>query len=162
MRQNRILRLLGHRLTVRVGLAHALSDSTAVGLYAASPTCRVRGREAAAGRAYGFLGLTAVGLGGMLGGHLAYRQASGGNHAEEVPHLVTEGRHRIGAVDEFPAGQPVRRSGDHEPVQVVREPGAEIHAQRTRPGHRPSAGLRNPDHRRPCRGTPAPPGRGRT
>ncbi|MFF5522905.1 Rieske 2Fe-2S domain-containing protein [Streptomyces coeruleorubidus] len=123
-----------HRQQQRVGLAHALSNFTAVGLYAASLTCRVKGREAA-GRAYSYLGLTAVGVGGMLGGHLAYRQASGANHAEEVPHVVTEGWHRIGTVDEFPAGQPVRRSVDDVPVLVVREPGGAIHALAERCSH---------------------------
>lgn len=71
-----------HRQQQRVGLVHALANSTAVGLYAASLTSRVKGRHSTA-RVYGFLGLTAVALGGMLGGHLAYRQASGANHAEE-------------------------------------------------------------------------------
>ncbi|MFD5268962.1 Rieske 2Fe-2S domain-containing protein [Streptomyces sp. NPDC058335] len=123
-----------HRQQQRVGLVHALSNTAAVGLYAASLACRVKGREAA-GRAYGFLGLTAVGLGGMLGGHLAYRQASGANHAEEVPHVVTEGWHRIGTVDEFPAGQPVRRSVDDVPVLVVRELGGTIHALAERCSH---------------------------
>ncbi|MEU1191273.1 Rieske (2Fe-2S) protein [Streptomyces sp. NPDC005859] len=123
-----------HRRQQRVGLVHALANTAAVGLYAASLACRVKGREAA-GRAYGFLGLTAVGLGGMLGGHLAYRQASGANHAEEVLHVVTEGWHRIGTVDEFPAGQPVRRSVDDVPVLVVREPGGTIHALAERCSH---------------------------
>jgi nitrite reductase/ring-hydroxylating ferredoxin subunit/uncharacterized membrane protein len=123
-----------HRQQQRVGLVHALTNTAAVGLYAASLACRVKGREAA-GRAYGFLGLTAVGLGGMLGGHLAYRQASGANHAEEVPHVVTEGWHRIGTLDEFPAGQPVRRSVDDVPVLVVRELGGTIHALAERCSH---------------------------
>ncbi len=123
-----------HRQQQRVGLVHALTNTAAVGLYAASLACRVKGREAA-GRAYGFLGLTAVGLGGMLGGHLAYRQASGANHAEEVPHVVTEGWHLIGTVDEFPAGQPARRSVDDVPVLVVRELGGTIHALAERCSH---------------------------
>ncbi|MEV6958674.1 Rieske (2Fe-2S) protein [Streptomyces sp. NPDC051207] len=123
-----------HRQQQRVGLVHALTNTAAVGLYAASLACRVKGREAA-GRACGFLGLTAVGLGGMLGGHLAYRQASGANHAEEVPHVFTEGWHRIGTVDEFPAGQPVRRSVDDVPVLVVRELGGTIHALAERCSH---------------------------
>lgn len=50
----------------------------------AALTSRVKGRHATA-RVYGCLGLAAVALGGMLGGHLAYRQASGANHAEQVP-----------------------------------------------------------------------------
>ncbi|MGW5974385.1 Rieske 2Fe-2S domain-containing protein [Streptomyces sp. NPDC055186] len=123
-----------HREQARVGLVHAMANWAAVGLYATSLTCRLKGRTGA-GRAYGFLGLTAVGLGGMLGGHLAYRQASGANHAEEVPHVVREGWHRIGAVAEFPAGQPVRRVVDDVPVLVVRESGEAIHALAERCSH---------------------------
>ncbi|MBC3990522.1 Rieske (2Fe-2S) protein [Streptomyces sp. AC563] len=123
-----------HRQQQRVGLAHALSNTTAVALYAASLACRLRGRTGR-GRTYGFLGLTAVGVGGMLGGHLAYRQASGANHAEEVPHVITEGWHRIGTMDEFPAGRPVRRSVDDVPVLVVRETGGTVHALADRCSH---------------------------
>ncbi|MFF9203666.1 Rieske 2Fe-2S domain-containing protein [Streptomyces sp. NPDC014986] len=118
----------------RVGLVHAVANTTAVALYGASLLCRLTGR-AGAGRATGFLGLTAVGLGGMLGGHLAYRQAAGANHAEEVPYVVGEGWHRIGGVDEFPAGQPVRRTVDDVPVLVVREPGGTFHALAERCSH---------------------------
>ncbi|MDO0925298.1 Rieske 2Fe-2S domain-containing protein [Streptomyces sp. TG1A-8] len=123
-----------HRQQMRVGLVHALANTAAVGLYSASLACRIKGRTAA-GRTYGFLGLTAVGLGGFLGGHMAYRQASGANHAEEVPHVVTQGWHRIGTVDEFPAGRPVRRSVDDVPVLVVRESGGTIHALAERCSH---------------------------
>ncbi|PPS77046.1 MULTISPECIES: Rieske (2Fe-2S) protein [Streptomyces] len=123
-----------HRPQQRVGLVHALSNTAAVGLYSASLACRVKGREGA-GRAYGFLGLTAVGIGGMLGGHLAYRQASGANHAEEVPNVVSQGWHRIGAVADFPAGEAVRRSVDDVPVLVVRETGGTIHALAERCSH---------------------------
>lgn len=123
-----------HRSQQRTGLVHALANTTAVGLYAASLACRLKGRTGA-GRALGFLGLTATGVGGMLGGHLAYRQASGANHAEEVPHVVTAGWHRVGAVAEFPAGQPVRRSVDDVPVLVVRESGGAFHALADRCSH---------------------------
>jgi nitrite reductase/ring-hydroxylating ferredoxin subunit/uncharacterized membrane protein len=123
-----------HPRQQRIGLVHALSNTAAVGLYAASLVCRAKEREGA-GLAYGFLGLTAVGLGGMLGGHLAYRQASGANHAEEVPNVVSAGWHRIGTVDEFPAGEPVRRSVDDVPVLVVRETGGAIHALAERCSH---------------------------
>ncbi|MFJ4693023.1 Rieske 2Fe-2S domain-containing protein [Streptomyces sp. NPDC088766] len=123
-----------HREQTRVGLVHAVANLAAVGLYAASLTCRLRGRPAA-GRTYGFLGMTAVGLGGMLGGHMAYRQASGANHAEEVPHVVRAGWHRIGAVDEFPVEQPVRRVVDDVPVLVVRRSGGAVHALAERCSH---------------------------
>jgi nitrite reductase/ring-hydroxylating ferredoxin subunit len=123
-----------HREQMRVGLAHAMANTAAVGLYAASLACRIRGRDRL-GRTYGFLGLSAAGLGGMLGGHLAYRQASGANHAEEVPHVVTEGWHRIGGVEEFPAGEPVRRSVDDVPLLVVREPGGTVQTLAERCSH---------------------------
>ncbi|QIJ66786.1 Rieske (2Fe-2S) protein [Streptomyces sp. JB150] len=123
-----------HRPQQRVGLVHALANTAAVGLYAASLACRVKGR-AGAGRSLGFLGMAAVATGGLLGGHLAYRQASGANHAEEVPHVVSPGWHRIGAVAEFPAGQAVRRSVDDVPVLVVRESGGELHVLADRCSH---------------------------
>jgi nitrite reductase/ring-hydroxylating ferredoxin subunit/uncharacterized membrane protein len=127
-----------HRQQQRVGLVHAWANNTAVALYAASYACRAKdgaGRRSTAGRVLGFLGLTAVGIGGMLGGHLAYRQASGANHAEEVPHLIGEGWHRVGAVADFPVGRAVRRMVDDVPVLVVRETGGEIHALSDRCSH---------------------------
>lgn len=123
-----------HREQTRVGLVHAAANLAAVGLYATSLAFRLRGRTGA-GRAYGFLGLTAVGFGGMLGGHLAYRQASGANHAEEVAHVVREGWHRVGTVDEFPVGEPVRRVVDDVPVLVVRQSGGTVHALAERCSH---------------------------
>jgi nitrite reductase/ring-hydroxylating ferredoxin subunit len=147
-RENRVLRLFDHlerdprpdpvidafRPQMRVGLAHAVSNTAALGLYTASLACRVTGRTRA-GRTLGFLGLAAVGAVGRLGGHLAYRQAAGAHHAEAVPDVLTEGRHRIGAVDDFPPGRPVRRSADNVPVVVVREAGGQIHALADRCSH---------------------------
>ncbi|MGW3356364.1 Rieske 2Fe-2S domain-containing protein [Streptomyces bungoensis] len=123
-----------HRQQMRVGLVHALANAAAVGMYATSLACRVKGRTTA-GRVYGFLGLTAVGIGGMLGGHLAYRQASGANHAEEVAHVVRDTWHRVGAVADLPAGEPVRRVVDDVPVLVLRESGGTIHALADRCSH---------------------------
>ncbi|MGW0422226.1 Rieske 2Fe-2S domain-containing protein [Streptomyces sp. NPDC003015] len=122
------------RPQMRVGLVHAVSNTAAVGLYTASLACRLTGRGRA-GRTLGFLGLAAVGTGGMLGGHLAYRQAAGANHAEAVPHVVGGRWHRIGAVDDFPPGRPVQRSVDDVPVLVVRETGGAIHALADRCSH---------------------------
>ncbi|WP_053850155.1 Rieske 2Fe-2S domain-containing protein [Streptomyces sp. NRRL B-24085] len=122
------------RPQMRVGLVHAVSNTAAVGLYTASLACRLTGR-ARAGRTLGFLGLAAVGTGGMLGGHLAYRQAAGVNHAEAVPHVVSDRWHRIGALDDFPAGAPVRRAVDDVPVVVVREGDGAIHALADRCSH---------------------------
>ena len=60
----------------RVGFVHLLSNLTATTCYAASYRSRLRG-DTAAGRALGLLGLTAVGIGGALGGHLTYAQGVG-------------------------------------------------------------------------------------
>ncbi len=72
-----------HREQQRVGFVHMLSNVAALGLFSASLVARVRGRERT-GRTLSYAGLTAVGLGGYLGGHLAYRLAAGANHAPPV------------------------------------------------------------------------------
>ncbi|QGZ51976.1 Rieske 2Fe-2S domain-containing protein [Streptomyces sp. QHH-9511] len=114
------------RRQMRVGLMHAAVNITAVGLYAGSFTARMRGRPVL-GKALGFAGLLTVSVGGAIGGHLAYRQASGANHAEAVPQLVEPGWHPIGAVADFPVGEAVRRHVDDVPVLVVRESGEQVH-----------------------------------
>lgn len=110
----------------RVGFVHAAANITAVALYAGSFAARLRGRTRL-GKVLGFAGLSVVGVGGAIGGHLAYRQASGANHAEAVPDLVKPGWHEIGAVVDFPVGEPVRRHIDEVPVVVVRESGGQVH-----------------------------------
>jgi nitrite reductase/ring-hydroxylating ferredoxin subunit/uncharacterized membrane protein len=114
------------RQQMRVGLVHAAANITAVALYAGSFTARTQGRTRL-GKALGFAGLAAVGLGGTLGGHLAYRQASGANHAEAVPHLVKSEWQEIGVVADFPVGRAVRRHVDDVPVLVVRESSNTVH-----------------------------------
>lgn len=114
------------RQQMRVGLVHAAANVTAVALYAGSFAARTGGRTAL-GKALGFAGLSVVSLGGAIGGHLAYRQASGANHAEAVPHLVEPGWHEIGAVADLPVGQASRRHIDDVPVLVVRESGNRVH-----------------------------------
>ncbi|MEU6314161.1 DUF2231 domain-containing protein [Streptomyces sp. NPDC047014] len=59
----------------RVGLAHVLSNAVAVTCYAVSLSHRLTGRTAT-GRLWSWAGLTATGLTGALGGHIAYRRAS--------------------------------------------------------------------------------------
>jgi nitrite reductase/ring-hydroxylating ferredoxin subunit/uncharacterized membrane protein len=55
----------------RVGLVHATANSAALSLYAGSWVARRRGHRAA-GVALSVAGAVAVGIGGWLGGHLAY------------------------------------------------------------------------------------------
>ncbi|MFF9690013.1 Rieske 2Fe-2S domain-containing protein [Streptomyces sp. NPDC014623] len=109
----------------RVGLVHAAANVTAVVLYGGSFVARTRGRSGL-GKALGFAGLSVAGLGGAIGGHLAYRQASGANHAEAVPNLVRPGWHGIGSVTDFEADRPIRRHVDGVPVLVVRGTGDDV------------------------------------
>ncbi|MFB4420877.1 Rieske 2Fe-2S domain-containing protein [Streptomyces sp. QL37] len=111
----------------RVGLAHAAVNGTAVVLYGGSLVARLRGRSGL-GKALGLAGLSVVGIGSALGGHLAYRQASGANHAESVSNTVGAGWHDVGDMSDFEVGRPARRHVDGVPVVVVRESGDEIRA----------------------------------
>ena len=105
----------------RVGLVHAAANITAVAAYAGSLAARLKGRPVL-GRALGFTGLTVATVGGVLGGHLAYRQGAGVSHAEAVPLLVEPGWHRVGALADFPLEVPVRRMVGEVPVVVVAPP----------------------------------------
>lgn len=102
----------------RVGVVHAAANSAAVVLYALSLAARRRGRG---GRLLGLAGLTAVSLGGYLGGHLSYRQAAGVNHADSVEHIVAPGWHPVGVPEDFPPGRPVRKMVGDVAVLVVRD-----------------------------------------
>ncbi|CAL9315387.1 MULTISPECIES: Rieske 2Fe-2S domain-containing protein [unclassified Streptomyces] len=118
----------------RVGLVHAAANLTAVALYASSYLARRRGRVWR-GKALGLAGLSVVAAGGALGGHLAYRQAAGANHAEYVSHAVGPGWHDVGAVSEFPVGRPVRRRAGEVEVMVFREDAATVHVLADRCSH---------------------------
>ncbi|GGX89512.1 Rieske 2Fe-2S domain-containing protein [Streptomyces minutiscleroticus] len=117
----------------RVGVVHAASNVVAVSLYTGSYVARKRGHNLL-GRALGLAGLGAVSVGGALGGHMAYRQASGANHAEDVPHLVEPGWHRVADLAELPEGRPVRRDIGDVGVVVVRE-GDDVHVLAERCSH---------------------------
>ncbi|GAA3169119.1 MULTISPECIES: Rieske (2Fe-2S) protein [Streptomyces] len=118
----------------RTGLVHALAGSAATGLYAASWVQRGRGHPAR-GKALGFLGLAAAGAGGMLGGHLAYRQGAGTNKAVSVPELVADRWYPVGHLEDFPVGQAVRRMVGEVAVLVVREANGRILALADRCSH---------------------------
>ena len=116
-----------HEQQQRVGVVHAAANAVAVGLYTGSLVARVRG-DRTTGRVLGYAGLSMLGLSGYLGGHLAYRQAVGANHAEDVPHLVSPGWHDLCALDDLgPDGEGrVRVLGEGAnavPVLVVRRGG---------------------------------------
>ncbi|MEU0837611.1 Rieske (2Fe-2S) protein [Streptomyces sp. NPDC005969] len=123
-----------HEDQMRAGLVHAASIAAAIGLYAGSWVHRGRGRTAL-GKALGFAGLCTAGTGAMLGGHLAYRQAAGANKAAAVPHLLEEGWHPVGRVEDFPVGEVVRRELGEVPLLVFRQPGGRIHVLAERCSH---------------------------
>ncbi|RKS68003.1 nitrite reductase/ring-hydroxylating ferredoxin subunit [Motilibacter peucedani] len=108
-----------HPQQQRVGLVHAASNGLGVAFYAASLVARLRGRPVSA-RVLGLAGLSAIGVGGYLGGHLAYRQGAGVNHVEDVPHLVPPGWNDVCAIDDLPEGRPALQHLGDVPLLVVR------------------------------------------
>lgn len=122
-----------HREQQRVGLVHAMGTAAASALYGASLVARLRGRDAA-GRTLGLAGLGALFAGGYLGGHLAFRQAAGANHADQVSHLVSLGWHDLCPADDLPDGWPVRRALGYIALFVLRE-GDDIHVLTDRCSH---------------------------
>lgn len=119
-----------HEQQMRVGVVHAAINTTAAGLYGASLLARTRGT----GRALRYAGLVAAAAGGLLGGHISFRQAGGANHAEAVPHLVEPGWHELSAIDELPEGRPVRVPLGEIPLLVVRQ-GTDVHVLADRCSH---------------------------
>jgi nitrite reductase/ring-hydroxylating ferredoxin subunit len=122
-----------HRQQQRVGLVHAMGTTTASLLYSASLVARARGRDTT-GRALGYAGLTALFAGGYLGGHLAFRQAAGANHADQVAHLVPLGWHDLCEVSELPDGWPVQRRLGYISLFVLRD-GEDVHVLTDRCSH---------------------------
>ncbi|MEO6827454.1 MAG: Rieske 2Fe-2S domain-containing protein [Microbacteriaceae bacterium] len=102
----------------RVGLVHAISNVVASGLYVASLV--QRRNDPTRGKVSAYAGLAVATIGGFLGGHLAYRQAAGANHTEDVPHRVPAGWHPIGQLDELPDGELTQRSISGMPLAVFR------------------------------------------
>jgi nitrite reductase/ring-hydroxylating ferredoxin subunit/uncharacterized membrane protein len=108
-----------HEQQLRVGVVHAASNAVATSCYVISLRHRVRGRRVR-GRAWALAGLSAAGVGGFLGGHLAYRQASGANHVEDVPHRVSPGWHDIAGLDELGQGRLEKRMLGEVPLVLLR------------------------------------------
>jgi nitrite reductase/ring-hydroxylating ferredoxin subunit len=112
-----------HEQQMRVGVVHALANTAALALYAVSLANPGRAKVLR------LAGLTAVAAGGLLGGHIAYRQSAGANHAEAVPHLVEPGWHDLMApaeARELADQKPVKRMLGDVPVVVVRD-GNDVH-----------------------------------
>jgi nitrite reductase/ring-hydroxylating ferredoxin subunit/uncharacterized membrane protein len=104
----------------RVALVHAAANTAALGLFTASIVARVRGRHQR-GRVLSFAGLAVAGTSAYLGGHLAFSQDAGVNHAAAALPLVPKGWHRLGAVDDILEGEVGTRTLGDAPVLVYRE-----------------------------------------
>jgi nitrite reductase/ring-hydroxylating ferredoxin subunit/uncharacterized membrane protein len=108
-----------HEQQQRVGLVHAAAAATAFTCYVGSLAARARGNKLR-GRAWSYAGLAFISVGGYLGGHLAYRQAAGVNHAENVPHEFPDGWQRLSLLDDLPDGELVRRTVSDVDLLVIR------------------------------------------
>jgi nitrite reductase/ring-hydroxylating ferredoxin subunit/uncharacterized membrane protein len=113
-----------HEQQMRLGLVHATANALAEGCYVVSLGHRLRGRRVR-GKAWALAGLSVVGFGGLIGGHLAYRQASGANHVEDVPHRVSPGWHDIAGLDELSEGRLDKRVLGEVPLVLLRR-GSEV------------------------------------
>ena len=119
-----------HEQQMRVGLVHAAANIAASSLYAAS--LAVPGRHA--GKALRFAGLITAGAGGLLGGHIAFRQAGGANQAEAVPHLVQPGWHDVLPAKEIRAEGVAKAMIGDVPVVAIAD-GQQVHVLADRCSH---------------------------
>ena len=104
----------------RVAVVHATADTVALGLFSASLVARLKGRHGR-GRALTLAGLGVAGIGAYIGGHLAFAQSAGTNHAAAELSLVPEGWHSLGAVAGIAAGAMEARMIGRTPVVVYRD-----------------------------------------
>ena len=119
-----------HEQQMRVGVVHAAANITASSLYAAS--LAVPGRRA--GKALRFAGLITAGVGGLLGGHISFRQAGGANQAEPVPHLVEPGWHDVLPAREVRAQRVAKALLGEVPVVAIAD-GDRVHVLADRCSH---------------------------
>jgi nitrite reductase/ring-hydroxylating ferredoxin subunit len=123
----------GHEEQQRVGVVHAAANIVMLTGYAASLAARARGRGFR-GALLGWAALTVGSAGAALGGHMAYHQAMGANHAEGYPHIGPGEWTDVGTVADLPEGEPTRRIVGDVGVLVVRR-GERIHALADRCAH---------------------------
>jgi len=110
-----------HEDQQRVGLVHAAVNATALACFATALVRRRGNRNA--GQVLSVVEGILRGVGAALGGHLGYRQATGANHGEEIPHIGPGDWQALGPLDEFPLGRPVRKLAGDVPVFVLRRGG---------------------------------------
>lgn len=117
----------------RTGLAHAIGNVTALGLYGGSLLARSQARPGL-GRALAYAGFVVAGASATVGGHLAYRQTAGPSHA--VPHaeIAPAGWVDVGPLGELPDGQPTTRNIGDVQLFVLRRNG-QVHVLVDRCSH---------------------------
>ncbi|GAA1556116.1 hypothetical protein GCM10009827_091180 [Dactylosporangium maewongense] len=104
----------------RVALVHAAANTVAVGLFTASIVARLRG-DHRRGRALSFAGLGVAGTSAYLGGHLAFAQAAGVNHAAAALPRVPRDWQTVDSVDSFADRKVGTRAFGDTTVLVYRE-----------------------------------------
>ncbi|MGB9378499.1 MAG: Rieske 2Fe-2S domain-containing protein [Mycobacteriales bacterium] len=104
----------------RVGTVHALSNSLGLVLFAGSLAARRSGHRGL-GRGLAMLGISSVGVGGVLGGHLSFAQSSGANHVSDMIDRAPGDWEQVGKFDALPDGEPVSRMLGEVQVLVVRD-----------------------------------------
>ncbi|MEV5829152.1 Rieske (2Fe-2S) protein [Spirillospora sp. NPDC052242] len=104
----------------RVGLVHAMANSTALSLFVASMVMRGRGNRRA-GRALGYAGAGVLGIGGYLGGHLSFVQGVNVNRTawQQDPEAWTP---LLDDAD-LAEGAPRRVEADGTPILLYRDGG---------------------------------------
>jgi len=118
----------------RMGLVHAASNVTALGLYGASLAARRRG-DTGRGKLLGLAGLAVMSVGGFFGGHLSYARGVGVNQtAFDESGVPEEWTDAIGS-DELPAGEAKSVVVGETPVMLVRHDDG-LHALHDRCSHR--------------------------
>jgi nitrite reductase/ring-hydroxylating ferredoxin subunit/uncharacterized membrane protein len=108
----------------RIGLAHALLNTTATACYLTS-LCLRRNHSRRAGRQFAFLGLIVSAVAAYLGGHLVYKKKLGIDHTAE--YSPPEDFVAVLAEAELPENQLKRANAGGMPVLLVRR-GERIHA----------------------------------
>jgi nitrite reductase/ring-hydroxylating ferredoxin subunit/uncharacterized membrane protein len=117
----------------RLGLIHATGNITAVGLYVASLAARMRG-DRRRGTMLAMMAYGAAGTAAMVGGHLAYRQAAGVNHAAAVPSFAPSEWTSVAALTDLPEGRPLAAQAGQLAVVLYRD-GDQVHALADRCAH---------------------------
>lgn len=87
--------------TRRIGMVHALLNSTALALFLGSLFARGKGSRGA-GRSLALLGYAVAGASAYLGGDLVFRQKMGVNHAPEEEEITVEDFVPVLALDQLP------------------------------------------------------------